>query len=272
MGISAESFTKLFEQAQLEAQAGAAPPTIPPTNAGAQPQQPPTQQPAQQQQPTQEVPQNKQSGDVVTLDKIVDHLNGIRSGKSFTDPLVYTSLSNIFNSLSAAEKAVLDKVLSQLDASITQITKQQSPPNPNNQEAKGPAIQPSMGVNQQQSPNSFQGPQAAQQAMSQTPMAGMMSGVLAESSSLASLVESLNKPTGALLVDGKEVMFGSDEHLNQVRVVVDGLESLKNCYKKGSSIRYTLSAACGRLRKILKDSELKAQRSALNAQPLASGE
>jgi hypothetical protein len=136
MPINISNLQKLFELAAQEA----APQTPPAANSSPAPV--PAESTPQAQQPAQVNQQSQTSGQAISVEKIVDHLNGIRSGKSFNDPLVFTAISNIFNGLSAAEKAVLDKALSQLDKSIEQITKQQSPPNPNNQEVKGPSVQP----------------------------------------------------------------------------------------------------------------------------------
>lgn len=246
MKINIKTLKELFEQASQEALAASPAPT---PEAQPQAQQPPATPPAQ----PQNNPQSQTSGGVVTVEKIVDHLNGIRSGKSFNDPLVYTAITNIFNGLSSSERAVLDKALSQLDKSIDQITKQQSPPNPNNQEVKGPAVQPQMNAPGNGIPNGLQGPQQVQQIMSSSPAAGMMNGVLAET--LSSLSESINSPNKStmIVVNGKEVPFGSEEHLGQLTIVLNGLDSLKSCYRKGSSARSTLAGACQRIRKILND-------------------
>lgn len=433
MKINIKTLKDLFEQASQEALAASPAPT---PEAQPQVQQPPTTPPAQ----PQNNPQSQTSGGVVTVEKIVDHLNGIRSGKSFNDPLVFTAITNIFNGLSSSERAVLDKALSQLDKSIDQITKQQSPPNPNNQEVKGPTVQPQMNAPGNGIPNGLQGPQQVQQMMSSSPAAGMMSGVLAENAyyskknyvfpnslrsskraynnsffelakgkedlvaeiilkalkrssknvnlvvketlngltknqligeyvksilkgtvimtisqdsilklflnletvlkfveetkdkkylefkgeervvkaifdnvstqdafteektvvedivhrafneikktdtdaekkemiikiikneisgiesdsfaiydKLSSLSESINSPNKStmIVVNGKEVPFGSEEHLGQLTIVLNGLDSLKSCYRKGSSARSTLAGACQRIRKILNDS------------------
>jgi|GEM_PF-3220248 len=241
MKINRKTLKELFEQAAQENSASQQP--VASTNPE------PTPQPVPQNNP-----QSQTSGNVVTVEKIVDHLNGIRSGKSFNDPLIFTAITNIFNGLSASERAVLDKALSQLDKSIEQITKQQSPPNPNNQEVKGPAVQPQINAPNSGIPNGVQGPQQAQQMMGSSPVMGMMSGVLAESNTLSDLHESINKPNKTvIIVNGKEVPFGSGEHLNQLTIVLNGLEGLKSCYRKGSSTRSTLSNACQRIKKILTD-------------------
>jgi hypothetical protein len=265
MAINFQTLKQLFEQEIGQVQGQAAP--------EASQSQPAAQPAAQPPQQVQQNPQSQTSGNPVTVDKIVDHLNGIRSGKSFNDPLVFTAITNVFNSLSAAEKAVLDKALSQIDNSITQITKQQSPPNPNNQEVKAPSVKPEIGAlaGGASAPNSFQGPQQVQQAMQSSPISGMMAGLISETfesdtSSLSSIVESLNRPIKtSLVVNGKEVEFGSPEHITQITIVLNGLEDFKNCYKKGSSMRYTISNACGRIRKFLKDVEKRSDKTTAEA-------
>lgn len=244
MSNNLDKIIKLFEQiAEVSPEGGAVP-----TGEAPAPQQ------------VTSNPQSR-SGKVVTIDKIVDSLNKIRSGKSFNDPLVNTALNNIFNSLSAAEKAVTDKVLDQMAQAIERITKQQSPPNPNNQEVKGPLVQPevaAMGAAGGGPPAAFQGNQQTQTAAGESPMAGMMSGILAETNfnSLKDLVESINKPyKNKLMVNGEEMEFGSPQHVNQIKIILGDLENMKNCYKRGSAIRLTLSGACTRLKQFLKDSQ-----------------
>ena len=82
----------------------------------------------------------------------------------------------------------------------------------------------------------------------------MMSGLLAETNSLQDLHESINKPNKTIvIVNGKEVPFGSGAHLGELTIVLNSLENLKSCYRKGSSTRSTLSNACQRVKKILTD-------------------
>jgi hypothetical protein len=251
MSNNIEKLKRIFEQmAEVSAEEGAVP-TADPTIMQSTPEPPVTTN-----------PQSK-SGKVVTVEKIVDSLNKIRSGKSFNDPLVNTALNNIFNSLSAAEKAVVDKALDQMAQAIERITKQQSPPNPNNQEVKGPLVQPEIGAAAANAlgggpPAAFQGNQQAQAAAGESPMAGMMSGILAERkfNSLKDLVESLNKPyKDKIMVNGEEMEFGSPQHVAQIKIILGDLENMKNCYKRGSAIRLTLSGACTRLKQFLKDSQ-----------------
>ena len=249
MPINISNFQKLFELAAEEIAQQS------PAN-NFSPQVTSPQATPQAVQPAKINQQSKTSGQVISVEKIIDHLNGIRSGKSFNDPLVFTAISNIFNSLSASEKAVLDKALSQLDNSIKQITKQQSPPNPNNQEVKQPATQPQFGNPSIISASTpLQGPPNAQQMASNSPVAGMMGGLLAEGYlTLESFHESVNKPRKTtIVINGEEVPFGSEKHKDQLVIVLQSLEDLKNCYRKGSSTRYTLAGACQKVRKILKD-------------------
>jgi len=249
MPINISNFQKLFELAaeEITQQSPASDFSPQVTSREATPQ---AVQPAKINQ------QSRTSGQIISVEKIIEHLNGIRSGKSFSDPLVFTAINNIFNSLSASEKAVLDKALSQLDKSIKQITKQQSPPNPNNQEVKQPATQPQIGnpsITSASTP--LQGPPNSQQMASNTPEAGMMGGLLAETNIiLERFHESVNKPKKTtIIINGEEVPFGSQKHKDQLIIILQSLEDLKNCYRKGSSTRYTLAGACQKVRKILKD-------------------
>jgi len=251
-----DTLIKLFEQfAQAQGEAPASPAAEPVVQSAPEPA-------------VTTNPQSSTGSKVVTVDKIIDSLNKIRSGKSFNDPLVNTAINNIFNSLSAAEKAVTDKVLDQMAQAIERITKQQSPPNPNNQEVKGPLVQPEIGVAAANAagggpPAAYQGNQQTQAAAAESPMAGMMSGILAEDAkSLKDLVESLNKSyKNKVMIKGEETDFGSPKHVDQIKIILGDLENMKSCYRRGSAIRVTLSSACGRLKQFLKDAERTANKS-----------
>lgn len=72
-------------------QGQAAPPPLPPAGA----QQPPA------------APQPE----ALTIDSIVDRLNVIRGGKSFTEPETYKGLSDFFNTIPQTEREVIDRFL-----------------------------------------------------------------------------------------------------------------------------------------------------------------
>lgn len=107
------------------------------------------QQPQQQQQPPPQaassVPQNvapastetnhgETSADVsltgpepteFTVDTMVDKLNVVRGGKSFSDPEVYGKLTTFFNGLSDEQKTSLDYMLTELNKVVTETNQPQ---------------------------------------------------------------------------------------------------------------------------------------------------
>lgn len=50
---------------------------------------------------------------------------------------------------------------------------------------------------------------------------------------------------------GKEVEFGSSEHVRIMKGMLHGLQSLRDCYNLGSANRHVYSAACHKLRLLI---------------------
>lgn len=114
-----------------------------------------TGQPVQQQnpvpappvQPTPPAPAQNPNVAVqvpVSVDVIIDKLNSIRGGKSFKDAEVYGQLTSMFKGLGDQDKAILDKLLSQIQQ-ISQSTLVQPTAAPSQQpmpQAPTPVAQP----------------------------------------------------------------------------------------------------------------------------------
>lgn len=116
-----ENFLELYEQ-QQQPPAQVAPPIPSPVPTATQPQgatpsgQDVIQQPAQT--PAEQLPE-------ISLEMLIDKLNIIRGGKSFSDPVLAGKLNQAFNQLSDTEKAGADKVLG-VFAQVIQEDSQQS--------------------------------------------------------------------------------------------------------------------------------------------------
>jgi hypothetical protein len=50
---------------------------------------------------------------------------------------------------------------------------------------------------------------------------------------------------------GKELEFGSPEHVKLLIGMLHGLQGLRDCYHTGSANRHVYSAACHKLRKLI---------------------
>lgn len=95
----------LYEQDQQQmANQGPVPPAPPPPPDAQN--QPPQQQlqPGQPEQPQQGQPQ-------MTIDSMIERLNVIRGGKSFTDPEVYGQLVTFFKKITPEQNQVIDQYL-----------------------------------------------------------------------------------------------------------------------------------------------------------------
>lgn len=63
-----------------------------------------------------------------TVDEMIERLNVIRGGKSFSDPEVYGQLTTFFKGLSDQDKAVIDKFLQGLGKVVIQVKEQEGGP------------------------------------------------------------------------------------------------------------------------------------------------
>ena len=104
----------LFEQMaptqQIQAPQPPPPPPAPPANA----------QPAPS--PDDQAPQNQQVSQMeLTLDSVIERLNIIRGGKSFTDPEIYGKLTTAFKALTPEAKFNIDSFLRNVSEIMTNV-------------------------------------------------------------------------------------------------------------------------------------------------------
>lgn len=64
-----------------------------------------------------------------TVDEMIERLNVVRSGKSFSDPEVYGQLTSYFKSMPDADRAVVDKFLQGLGKVVIQVSQDQGQTN-----------------------------------------------------------------------------------------------------------------------------------------------
>lgn len=105
-----------------------------------QPVQPPTSTPQQDPSQQQQAPQEEE----VTIDGIIDKLNVIRGGTSFSDPEVYGQLTTFFNNLPEDQRTNLDNQLNNIGkiVSMAEPDEAQQQPQNTNQTPQPPAPAP----------------------------------------------------------------------------------------------------------------------------------
>lgn len=69
-----------------------------------------------------DVPTDEETGDALTLDHILDRLNTIRSGKSFSDPEVYGKLTTFYKGMSSEDKVKFNQQLRNIGAIVQNQT------------------------------------------------------------------------------------------------------------------------------------------------------
>lgn len=65
-----------------------------------------------------------------TVDDMIERLNVIRGGRSFTDPEVYGQLVTYFKTLGDDQKASMEKFLMDLGKIVINVNEQEAPPSP----------------------------------------------------------------------------------------------------------------------------------------------
>lgn len=216
---------KEAQEAAPPATGQAVPPSpVPPAPATNAP--PPSQAPGASNAPPQDGEQPKP----FDLDTLIDRLNVIRGGKSFADPEVYGHLTTYFNSLNDADKASVDRFLQSIGKIVIQVDNAQQTGSGN-----------------------------AQPAMNQTP--APVAPAPAPGGAPA-VQESIDLPEGTLLLEsvkegvrfkfaGKEMDFGSSDHLKVLKYMLHGLQNLRDCYQVGSANRLVYATACHKLRRLI---------------------
>jgi hypothetical protein len=155
---------------------------------------------------------------------MIDRLNVIRGGKSFADPEVYGQLTSYFKATSETDKAVIDRFLQSIGKIVIQVDQSPSSGNaqpPMNQNPAAPAPAPAAPV--------------------QESMDDSEENVLAES-----VKEGVRFKFG-----GKEMGFGSTDHVRILKGLLHGLQSLRDCYEIGSANRHVYASACHKIKKLI---------------------
>lgn len=181
--------------------------------------------------PSPEAPQPPEGAGEVKpfdIDALIDRLNVIRGGKSFADPEVYGQLTTWFKSTNEADKAVIDRFLQSIGKIVIQVdTNQQTTTSGN--------TQPPMN-----------------QTPPVTPTVPSMGGApVQESLGASELISESIKEGMKFKFAGKEMEFGSPEHLRVLRGLLHGLQNLRDCYSLGSANRHIYAQACHKIRKLI---------------------
>ena len=112
-----------------------------PTTTPTQQPQPPAVAPPTQPAPTPPVAPTGGDGGQHSVDTVVDHLNVIRGGKSFSEPEVYKALSDYYNTVAATEREIVDKFLVGVGKVITNTPSEAAPAPANAQVSSQPPMQ-----------------------------------------------------------------------------------------------------------------------------------
>lgn len=70
----------------------------------------------------EDIPTDKETGEALTLDQILERLNTIRSGKSFQDPEVYGKLTTMYKTMPPEDKIKLNDNLKAIGAIVQNQT------------------------------------------------------------------------------------------------------------------------------------------------------
>lgn len=149
----------LYEQKLHEADPNMAPPPVAPAQANAGPVPPAPQQPPLEQaaDPMAAPPQQNQP---LTVDTMIERLNVIRGGRSFTDPEIYGQLTTFFKRLSPEQTQSIDQFLQDLSKIVVNVEQQPQDPNMQNQTQAPSQQQNSTNAQGPISPNAASMPQA----------------------------------------------------------------------------------------------------------------
>lgn len=147
----------LYEQKLHEADPNMMAPPAPQPNAGPVPPAPQTP-PAEQAAPPP--PQTPQAQQPLTVDSMIERLNVIRGGRSFTDPEIYGQLTTFFKRLSPEQTQSIDQFLQDLSKIVVNVEQgpQGTPPN---QTPEAQANQNPTNAQGPISPNAASMPQAS---------------------------------------------------------------------------------------------------------------
>lgn len=97
------------------------------------------------------------TGEPLSVDTMINKMNVIRGGRSFSEPEIYGQITALYNKLSEQEKTIIDRILSDIDKLIIDKPATQAPggqiqgttpaqPPPMGQKQPAPAQAPPMGA------------------------------------------------------------------------------------------------------------------------------
>lgn len=145
------------------------------------------------------------------VDQMIDRLNVIRGGKSFSDPEVYGQLTTYFNGLADTDKAVIDQFLQNLNKIVIQVSPDQQ------STGTAPQVQPPMS---QPSPGG-----GGMAAPAPAPSVGMPmteeNEVVDEKEDSEVLTESLKQGTKFVL-GNNSLELGSPNHIKILKGILKG--------------------------------------------------
>lgn len=136
----------LFEQATLKEND----PNMmqpPQQNAGAVPPPPPAPPQDQQQPPPGQDPNAQQGQQPLTVDSMIERLNVIRGGRSFTDPEIYGQFVSYFKTLAPEQLQTIDQYLQDISKIVVNVEQQGG-----QQQQQQPGAPPAQNNGGQQAP------------------------------------------------------------------------------------------------------------------------
>lgn len=134
----------LYEQKLHEADPNMVPPPAP--NGGATPPAPPAPPADQNAVPSATDPNApQQGGQPLTVDSMIERLNVIRGGRSFTDPEIYGQFTTFFKQLAPEQLQTIDQFLQDISKIVVNV-ESQATAEPNAQQTQAPAQQNNTGT------------------------------------------------------------------------------------------------------------------------------
>lgn len=99
--------------------------------------------------------------DTLTVDTVIDRLNVIRGGKSFTEPEIYKAMSDFFNTVPQTDREIIDRFLTGLGSVVANTPNSQQGVNPTNATQQTGMGQPPPPTAPAQQPSAAPAPSAA---------------------------------------------------------------------------------------------------------------
>ena len=145
-----EAIINVLAEQEVAQPAAEAPPAEPPPVAT------PTNQPKPEPDPSLNASPNEPVQKQYTVDDMIDELNVIRGGRSFTDPEVYGKLVTLFKGLGDEQKVILDSLLKNIAEISTGVEEESKeiPKQPSAEKTQTPEVtsQPPAEMPQKKAP------------------------------------------------------------------------------------------------------------------------